>query len=200
MCDFASFLISKDGKKYACADLQSHSATMKALKLSEKDWRECEWTEDDTGDSLFVRRYDPDPDESWYRACILGDYKTRQELLDYLIPIVAENSGNLNLYKCTGLKSLPKNLKVGGYLDLARCTGLKALPQNLEVSDYLDLYNCTGLKSLPENLKVSGNLYLIGCTGLQVLPENLEVGGELYLGGTSLAGKYTTKNGKVVRI
>jgi hypothetical protein len=178
MCDFASFLISKDGKKYACADLRSHSATMKALKLSATDWRECEWTEDDTGASLSVRRHDPDPDASWYRACILGDYKTRQELLDYLIPIVAKNGGDLYLGGCTGLKVLPKNLKVGGNL-------------------YLD--GCTGLKALPENLKVGGDLSLYGCTGLKVLPKNLKVGGYLYLNGTSLAGKYTTENGKVVK-
>jgi hypothetical protein len=178
MCDFASFLISKDGKKYACADLRSHSATMKALKLSEKDWRECEWTEEDTGASLSVRRHDPDPDESWYLACILGDYKTRQDLIDYLIPIVAKTSGYLYLNGCTGLKALPENLKVGGDLSL---------------------YGCTGLKALPENLKVGGDLYLYGCTGLKVLPENLEVSGHLYLSGTSLAGKYTTENGRVVR-
>ena len=41
--------------------------------------------------------------------------------------------GNLNLYGCAGLKSLPAGLKVGGYLYLSGCKGMKFLPAGLKV-------------------------------------------------------------------
>ncbi|USE37112.1 NEL-type E3 ubiquitin ligase domain-containing protein [Endozoicomonas sp. SCSIO W0465] len=89
--------------------------------------------------------------------------------------------GNLKLFGCTSLTTLPNNLSVGGHLDLSGCTSLTTLPNNLSVGEYLDLCGCTCLTALPDNLSVEGGLYLIGCTGLTTLPENFTVGGNLYL-------------------
>ncbi len=78
--------------------------------------------------------------------------------------------GNLDLYSCNSLTTLPENLSVGGNLDLYSCNSLTSLPENLSVGRSLCLSRCTGLTTLPENLRVEGDLNLNGCTGLTSLP------------------------------
>ena len=65
--------------------------------------------------------------------------------------------GDLDL-NSTGIKTLPKGLKVGGYLFLKDCSNLTSLPEGLEVEGWLDLTN-TLITSLPKGLKVHGDLY-----------------------------------------
>ena len=65
--------------------------------------------------------------------------------------------GDLDLYNCTKLTSLPAGLKVGGYLDLTGCTGLTSLPAGLKVEGWLTLEGCTGLTSLPFDLVIQGD-------------------------------------------
>jgi len=71
-------------------------------------------------------------------------------------------------------------MSVSGNLYLYGCTGLKSLPESLSVSGSLSLYGCTGLKSLPESMSVSGNLYLYGCTGLSLKNGLGKVGCKVY--------------------
>ena len=66
--------------------------------------------------------------------------------------------GDLDL-NSTGIKTLPKGLKVGGFLFLKDCSNLTSLPEGLEVEGWLDLEN-TPITSLPEGLKVPGDLYI----------------------------------------
>jgi hypothetical protein len=63
------------------------------------------------------------------------------------------------------------------WLSLARCTGLTSLPDNLR-AERIDLLGCTGLTALSDNLRAVA-LYLNGCTGLTSLPDGLNVN---YLG------------------
>ena len=66
--------------------------------------------------------------------------------------------GDLDL-NYTGIRTLPKRLKVGGFLFLKDCSKLTSLPEGLEVEGWLDLEN-TPITSLPEGLKVHGDLYI----------------------------------------
>ena len=66
--------------------------------------------------------------------------------------------GDLDL-NYTGIRTLPKGLKVGGFLFLKDCSNLTSLPEGLEVEGWLDLEN-TSITSLPEGLKVHGDLYI----------------------------------------
>jgi hypothetical protein len=63
------------------------------------------------------------------------------------------------------------------WLSLAGCTGLTSLPDNLR-AERLDLHGCTGLTALSDDLRAVA-LYLNGCTGLTSLPDGLNVN---YLG------------------
>ena len=95
--------------------------------------------------------------------------------------------GNLYLYGCTSLVSLPDGLTVGGGLDLSGCSSLASLPKGLSVSGNLHLRDCTSLVSLPDGLTVDGYLYLRDCTSLVSLPDGLTVDGNLHFYGcTSL--------------
>jgi hypothetical protein len=91
------------------------------------------------------------------------------------------NVGALHLSYCTGLTTLPADLRVAGDLHLYSCSNLSSLPDDLTIRGDLDLTYCTGLTLLPENLSSEGFLSLTGCTGLTSLPANLRVGGHLYL-------------------
>ena len=66
--------------------------------------------------------------------------------------------GDLDL-NYTGIRTLPKGLKVGGFLFLKDCSNLTSLPEGLEVEGWLDLEN-TPITSIPEGLKVHGDLYI----------------------------------------
>jgi hypothetical protein len=75
--------------------------------------------------------------------------------------------GDLRLYGCESLESLPSGLKVDGDLILGDCTSLESLPPDLKVGGKMDLTGCRSLESLPLGLKVGGNLHLRGCESLK---------------------------------
>ena len=99
--------------------------------------------------------------------------------------------GSLNVANCPNLELLPKKLKVGNELNLVGCSNVQSLPNNLVVGGMMDLSFCRKLQSLPNNLKVGGDLYLYDCKNIQSLPKDLEVGGNLNLVSTLIADKYT---------
>jgi len=189
MCDFASFVLTKD--KVFWSDSNSHTDIIEEFGLHEdgangpnilkveifpttkikslRDYNNWEFIIDQ---DIMPEWYNKDLDKSRTRKALKIRFAK-----DFKVP------GYLDLRGCTGLKSLPSDLKVSGSLDLTGCTGLKSLPSDLKVPGYLNLSGCTGLKSLPSDLKVSGYLYLHGCTGLKSLPSNLKVAGYLNLYG-----------------
>jgi hypothetical protein len=187
MCDFASFVLTKD--KVFWSDSNSHTDIIEEFGLHEdgangpnilkveifpttkikslRDYNNWEFIIDQ---DIMPEWYNKDLDKSRTRKALKIRFAK-----DFKVP------GYLDLRGCTGLKSLPSDLKVSGSLDLTGCTGLKSLPSDLKVPGYLNLSGCTGLKSLPSDLKVAGYLDLRGCTGLKSLPSDLKVGGSLYL-------------------
>ena len=189
MCDFASFVLTKD--KVFWSDSNSHTDIIEEFGLHEdgangpnilkveifpttkikslRDYNNWEFIIDQ---DIMPEWYNKDLDKSRTRKALKIRFAK-----DFKVP------GSLNLYGCTGLKSLPSDLKVCRYLDLSGCTGLKSLPSNLKVPGYLDLSGCTRLKSLSSDLKVGGSLDLSGCTRLKSLPSNLKVAGYLNLYG-----------------
>jgi hypothetical protein len=187
MCDFASFVLTKD--KVFWSDSNSHTDIIKEFGLHEYGANGPNILKVEifpTTKIKYLRDYDnwefkidQDIMPEWYNKD-LDESRTRKALKirfakDFKVP------GYLDLSGCTGLKSLPSNLKVPGYLDLSGCTRLKSLSSDLKVGGSLDLSGCTRLKSLPSNLKVAGYLNLYGCTRLKSLPSDLKVGGSLYL-------------------
>ena len=88
MCDFLSVYIGWDGE-ILCGNMSSHESAESHHKLNKKLASRrppvpMEWTEDDDGDSISVRvphDIDDDRNESYYKAIILADYKTRQNLI-----------------------------------------------------------------------------------------------------------------------
>jgi hypothetical protein len=88
----------------------------------------------------------------------------------------------LDLQDCTGLRSLPRGLKVGT-LNLRGCTALKELPEGLECS-YLDVSGCTALRKFPKHGKIEiGNLLARNCHALTALPPWLTNVAQLDLSG-----------------
>ena len=187
MCNFASFVLTKD--KVFWSDSDSHTDIIEEFELHEDGANGPNILKVEIIPTPKIKslldydnwnfKIDQDIMPEWYNKD-LDKSRTRKALKirfakDFKVP------GSLNLYGCTGLKSLPSDLKVCRYLDLSGCTGLKSLPSNLKVGGSLNLTGCTGLKSLPSNLKVDGHLDLSGCTGLKSLPSDLEVGRYLYL-------------------
>jgi hypothetical protein len=187
MCDFASFVLTKD--KVFWSDSDSHTDIIEEFELHEYGANGPNILKVEifpTTKIKYLRDYDnwefkidQDIMPEWYNKD-LDKSRTRKALKirfakDFKVP------GYLDLSGCTGLKSLPSNLKVPGYLDLSGCTRLKSLSSDLKVGGSLDLSGCTRLKSLPSNLKVAGYLNLYGCTRLKSLPSDLKVGGSLYL-------------------
>jgi hypothetical protein len=187
MCEFASFVLTKD--KVFWSDSNSHTDIIKEFGLHEYGANGPNILKVEifpTTKIKYLRDYDnwefkidQDIMPEWYNKD-LDKSRTRKALKirfakDFKVP------GYLDLSGCTGLKSLPSNLKVPGYLDLSGCTRLKSLSSDLKVGGSLDLSGCTRLKSLPSNLKVAGYLNLYGCTRLKSLPSDLKVGGSLYL-------------------
>jgi hypothetical protein len=89
---------------------------------------------------------------------ILGDYPTRQSLIDHILASGKFGKG-LNFYGCAGLKALPKGLKVGRDLNLYGCTGLKKLPKGLKVGGFLYLRECS--ESLIKDTNAKGFKVLV---------------------------------------
>ena len=162
MCDFLSVYIGWDGE-ILCGNMSSHESAESHHKLNKKLASRrppvpMEWTEDDDGDSISVRvphDIDDDRNESYYKAIVLADYKTRQNLIVSILES-GNYGGSLDLRGCP-IESLPDNLSVSGYLDLRGCTGLTSLPDNLSVGGYLDLRGCkkeliTSAKAMYKNV------------------------------------------------
>ncbi len=96
-------------------------------------------------------------------------------LLTELPPNLTTIRDFLSLKKCTSLKTLPANLRVGGFIDLTGFVSLLNIPQGLpSSSSSLNLNGCVALMELPENLDVD-DLSLEGCTALALLPKNLTI-------------------------
>ena len=166
MCNFASFVLTKD--KVFWSDSDSHTDIIEEFELHEDGANGPNILKVEIIPTPKIKslldydnwnfKIDQDIMPEWYNKD-LDKSRTRKALKirfakDFKVP------GSLNLYGCTGLKSLPSDLKVAGSLNLSGCTGLKSLPNNLKVGGSLYLTGCTGLKSLPSDLKVTGYLYL----------------------------------------
>jgi len=80
MCHFLSFVLTDD-ERILVGSLDSHSGVEQGWGLKPGKYRECEWTEDDDGDSLTIRVADGDESENHHRAIVLAKHKTRQSLL-----------------------------------------------------------------------------------------------------------------------
>ncbi|GBG23869.1 Disease resistance protein TAO1 [Hondaea fermentalgiana] len=77
--------------------------------------------------------------------------------------------GMLVLARSPKLRSLGRNVRVGGMLNLANCALLTDLG-GVRVGGSLNLRGCISLRALPPQLQVGGSLVLEGCTGLTSLP------------------------------
>ena len=118
MCEFLSAYISHGGRTVYPGNLREHHVAeeLHGLRAAlEGNWPPWpfEWTQDDAGESLDVRvtltaRHAPD----WYRERILKRWPTRPDLLNWCLAHLPSGLGDLYLYGCTGLKSLPANLEV----------------------------------------------------------------------------------------
>ena len=77
------------------------------------------------------------------------------------IPLKEEDlnvKGDLDLSK-SNITLLPEGLKVGGNLSLFKCVKLTSLPEGLQVVGLLDL-SFSRVELLPEDLKVGGTLHI----------------------------------------
>ena len=97
--------------------------------------------------------------------------------------------GDLDLSH-TEIESLPEGLKVWGNLSLYYCKHLTSLPKGLNVVGNLDLI-ASNVEFLSEGLKVGGGLMLQD-TNINSLPKGLEVRYNLYIGDSPLI-KYSAK-------
>ena len=165
MCEYLSFVVAGNGDIHV-GNGWSHSGVAKAAKLLPGTYREAERTEAE----LYVRLQVGDDPVAWYERA-RRRWQSREALEAYLrgrgvghscpnetgevvewdisdLPRVAlitdSVGGNLNLYGCSGLKSLPEGLSVGGNLYLSGCSGLTSLPEGLSVDGDLDLRGCSG--------------------------------------------------------
>lgn len=131
MCEFLSFVLDvKNGALgLYCADLTQHTVTNAFYSLNDNTLHECEWTEDDDGESLVIRLTDEESHKDrLYREWILSHWPKRSNLLDF---IIANFDGeNLDL-SGTGITELPEGLSVGGYLDLSG-TGITNIPRKFK--------------------------------------------------------------------
>ena len=77
MCDFLSFVITKD-ERLLVGSLFSHFGIEAGWGLKPGEYWEAEWTKDDAGGSLTVRG----ENSSWHRVVILSRYPTRKLFLE----------------------------------------------------------------------------------------------------------------------
>jgi|GEM_PF-5320368 len=88
---------------------------------------------------------------------------------------------DLDLRKCSWLRSLPDMLKLNGDLDLSYCSALASLPQGLHVNGELNLYECASLTCLPKGLYVKGWTNLESCHSWDgEIPQDAVIGGPLF--------------------
>ena len=85
------------------------------------------------------------------------------------------------IHDCSGLKSLPEGLSVGGDLDLSHCPHLAPPPEVIEVAGMLSIEGCGVIEdyycSNPERIRglpaICGSLQLVDWEGLTSLPTGL---------------------------
>jgi hypothetical protein len=138
-----------------------------------------------------------------------GDLNLSGSPIEFLPKNLTEVNGDLLLYRCKNLKSLPSGFKVGGTLDLRDTnilelppdlevggsiyllrTPIEKLPNNLTVNGRLDLEGCKNIRSLPNGLKIKYSLD-IQDSNIEELPSDLNVGRDLVLHGTPLSRNYS---------
>jgi hypothetical protein len=129
--------------------------------------------------------------KSYIKGGCQGDLDLSKSPIEMLPNELKRVGGNLYLFHCSSLNSLPDGLSVGSSLGLNYCTSLVSLPNNLSIGGNLFLRYCTSLVSLPDNLSVGGTLILNSCKSLVSLPNGLSVSGGLYLYGTPLSKRYS---------
>lgn len=186
MCDFISFFHNPFTKELALYDLTSHGKTKKALKLSNKCWREAHYLPTRGVDLRFAPSDNFNIDE--YVSRFKSEYPTFAEFFNYAF----EKTGQTKTYKgsllLSSLKSIPEGLKfpesiwgsvnlsslksipedfkfpesIGGWLDLESLT---EIPEGLKLPESIgDWFDLRGLTSIPEGLKlprrIDGWLYL----------------------------------------
>ena len=102
MCHYVSFCVPriKEDELYYLrifvGSLDSHAGIEEGWNLKAGEYREAEWTENDSGESLVVRVED-DEEESIYRAAILAEFPTRVALINSVK--IGKIDGNKYWYK-----------------------------------------------------------------------------------------------------
>jgi len=138
-----------------------------------------------------------------------GDLDLRGSPIEFLPKNLTEVNGDLLLYRCKNLKSLPSGLKIKGSLhipnssitelpqdlEVGRSINLSGsliekLPENLTVNGRLDLKDCKNIRSLPNGLKIKYSLD-IQDSNIEELPPDLNVGRDLFLYGTPISRIYS---------
>lgn len=177
MCEFISFIVADNGNGldiFVGGTLNSHND----IPIS---GYECEWTDDDHGESLSVR-VRPDASENHVdtiKNFILGRYPNWKRFAKWAIGQIdcwdderAEfDFANTPIFD--GL--LPKNLYVAGDLDLSHCSRMTALPDGLRVGRDLWIKR-SAISWLPKDLFVGGFFSASYCS-IQNIPRGLTVGG-----------------------
>jgi uncharacterized protein YceK len=160
MCEFLSFIISKDGKKIACGDLRSHSGSHEVLKTKADEWREAEWVKE--GDAGLTVRVLPGEDTNFYRAIILAEYKTRAAAITAMIGKVDAAGGEINV---SGEELESLILTNARTVYASGCTKLTKL--DVPKGEYVDARGCTKLTKL--DVPNARTVYARGCTKLTKL-------------------------------
>lgn len=101
MCEFVSFVIGKKNEKVYWGNLNSHAGIEAGWHLKPESYRECEWTMDDSGESLIVRVTD-DEDANFYKSSILGRWPTRKDLLKYISEGIGKSNRAKHKYDANG--------------------------------------------------------------------------------------------------
>ena len=99
MCHYVSFCVPriKEDESYYLkifvGNFYSHSGIEEGWNLKAGEYREAEWTKNDSGESLVVR-VENNEKESSYKAAILAEFPTREKLIQSI------KIGKVNGYKC----------------------------------------------------------------------------------------------------
>ncbi len=143
MCEFISFVVTKDGNILA-NDLNSHSGIEKLHNLKPDTYREAEWV-----DSGLTIRVHGDEKEADFKSMVMAKFKNRIELLNYFFenPKTWSGSGGLDLSGLTSAAGLvlPKTWSGSGWLGLSGLTSAAGLvlPKTWSGSGGLDLRGLT---------------------------------------------------------
>ena len=152
MCDFASFVITKDGR-ILFGNPFSHSGIEAGWGLKPGEYREAEWV-GERPNSLNVRLEPGERDAAWWVSAVTGKYRTRTALLESVVEsrtngvvyqwehgsIVAVNAPQatyLRLYNLPLVKTV--NAPQATYLELDNLPLVKTV--NAPQATYLRLYN-----------------------------------------------------------